>query len=456
MRSRILLTTLLAATVAGCDSILDVDPVNEIVEESAIVDENTALAAAAGMYDALQDGEYYGGDYVWFGDLSSEDVMHTGTFTTFRQADQNNLTADNSTIESMWDQLYITIGRANTVIAKVPNVDMDEEVKSNILGEAYFIRALTYHNLLRFWGERDESGLGVPLRLEPAGSVGEASDITRATTGEVYDQILADLDMAEDLITDNGSVTRASDDAVRAIRARVLLYRGDWAAAEAAAEAVEPRDLADDFRDLFDPDGIETSEDIFKVAFTAVEYSLEGYYYLPYDAGGRGEVGPSQALIRAFVPTYNGTEASFATPDQRAHVSIDFLEDGTPYATKWPTGVGAEDVHVIRYAEVLLIQAEAEARQNELTDAINTLNIVRARAGLAPLNAVGMTQDQVLDAILHERRLELAMEGDRWPDLVRRGVAQEVVGFDEAHQVLYPIPLNEIDIVPQLQQNPGD
>ena len=460
MRSKLLLTMLLAATAAGCSSILDVDPVNEIVEESAIVDAGTARAAASGIYDALQAGEYYGGDFVWFGDLSAEDVNHTGTFTTYRQADQNNLTADNSSMEDIWDDLYTTIGRANIVIEKVPAIeDLDPEERDNILGEAYLIRALTFHNLLKFWGERDENGLGIPLRIQSAGSVGEASNIARATTGEVYDQILADLALAEGLLTQE-ELTRASPGAVKAIEARVLLYREDWAGAETAAQAVVDMgyELATDFRDLFDPEGIETTEDIFKVAFTAVEYSWEGYYYLPYDEGGRGEIGPTLAMIRAFDPGYVvGDPASFDTPDVRAQESIDFLEDDTPYATKWPTGVGAEDVHVIRFAEVLLIKAEAEARQNKLDEAIESLNPIRVRAGLAELDATGMTQQQVLDAILHERRLELAMEGDRWPDLVRRGVAQAVVGFpaDRSHQVLYPIPLGEIDVVPNLVQNPG-
>lgn len=463
MQSKILLTALLAATAAGCSSFLDVDPVNEIVEESAIVDGPTARAAASGIYDALQAGEYYGGDFVWFGDLSAEDVNHTGTFTTYRQADQNNLTADNSSIEDIWDDLYTAIGRANIVIEKVPAVeDLSTEEKNNILGEAYFIRALTFHNLLKFWGERDEGGLGIPLRIQSAGSVGEASNIERATTGEVYDQILADLALAEDLLTQE-DVTRANPGAVKAIEARVRLYREDWAGAEAAAQAVVDMgyELATDYRDLFDAEGIETTEDIFKVAFTAVEYSWEGYYYLPYDEGGRGEIGPTLAMIRAFDPGYVvGDPSTFDTPDVRGQESIDFLEDDTPYATKWPTGIGAEDVHVIRFAEVLLIKAEAEARQGtpaKLAEAIESLNPIRVRAGLAELDATGMTQQEVLDAILHERRLELAMEGDRWPDLVRRGVAQAVVGFpaNRSYQVLYPIPLGEIDVVPNLVQNTG-
>ena len=455
---------LLATTVAGCDSILDVDPVNEIVEEAAIVDVPTARAAAAGMYDALQGGEYYGGDFVWFADLSSEDVIHTGTFTTYRQADQNNLTPDNSAIEGIWDDLYTTIGRANTVIEKVPLVEaLDEEERDNIVGEAYFIRALTFHNLLRFWGERDEDELGIPLRTETAGSVGEASNITRASTGEVYDQILADLALAESMITQE-ELTRASPGAVKAIEARVRLYREDWAGAEAAAEAVVDMgyELAGDYADLFDAEGIETTEDILKVAFTAVEYSWHGYYYLPYDEGGRGEIGPTLALVRAFDPGFVvGDPASFDTPDTRGQYTIGFLDDDSFYAKKWPTGIGAEDVHVIRFAEVLLIKAEAEARQGgaKLAEAVATLNPIRVRAGLAPL-VLGVdvtTQQEVLDAILHERRLELALEGDRWLDLVRRGVAQETVGFPASrmHQELYPIPLNEIDVVPNMQQNPG-
>jgi hypothetical protein len=131
-----------------------------------------------------------------------------------------------------------------------------------------------------------------------------------------------------------------------------------------------------------------------------------------------------------------------------------FRSRGRAWSNKLPTGVGDEDLHVIRYAEVLLIRAEAEAMQDELVDAIASLNPIRVRAGLPALDATGMTRAQVLAAIYRERRLELAFEADRWPDLVRRGIAATTLGI-EAHRALYPVPLGEIDVAPGLQQNPN-
>jgi hypothetical protein len=120
---------------------------------------------------------------------------------------------------------------------------------------------------------------------------------------------------------------------------------------------------------------------------------------------------------------------------------------------------GTEHIHVIRLGEVILIKAEAQARLGRLGEAITTLNVLRVRAGVAPLvfgGATLSTQAQVIDAILKERRLELVFEGDRWPDLVRTGTAVTVMGLTgREFQTLYPIPQGERDVTTGLDQNPG-
>ena len=439
---------MLAVALAGCDDILDVDPVNELTEDQALVDPTGARAAVAGIYDALQSGSYYSQAFPIFADLPADDVEHTGTFSTYADADANRIAADNTTIEGIWDALYQAVGRANIVIERIPDVPgLDAEEREQMLGEAYFLRALTFHNLVKIWGDSADGALGVPIPTAVPSNVTEASQIARATTGETYAQILSDLDAAEQRMTVDRSARRASLGAVHAIRARAHLYRARWSDAEAAAEQVLALgyELAPDYEDLFSVDGAETTEDIFKVAFTPVEFSLLGFYYRARGDGGRQEVAPSATL-----------QALYTTDDARRTWNIAFR--GTRrFGGKWPTGAGDEDIHVIRLAEVLLIKAEAEARQNKLAEAIASLNPIRQRAGLAPLDAAGMTHDQVLDAIILERRLELAMEGDRWPDLARRGsVLTELQITDRPEQRLFPIPLNEIDVTnPPLQQNPG-
>jgi hypothetical protein len=236
----------------------------------------------------------------------------------------------------------------------------------------------------------------------------------------------------------------------------VVLYQQNWAGAEAAANSVIAMGytLAPNYADLFTPEGQDTPEDIWRVEFTAQESNSIGFYYQSKTFGGRREEAPSAALRDAY-------EAN----DARKAWNIRVDPRGRRYGNKYPTAVGAEDLHVIRFAEVLLIKAEAQARQGKLTEAIATVNPIRVRAGLAPLvlgvTVIGTgnvldTQQEVIDAILKERRLELAMEGDRFPDLVRTGRAVAVLNIaDRPYQALFPIPQRELDVAPNLTQNPG-
>jgi hypothetical protein len=465
-------TLLVLAFAAGCNNVLDVHPINEVDESQAITTPSGARAAVAGLYDGLQGGRteptatqnisYYGGQLLFFGDLSADDVEHTGTFTTYRQMDQNDITSDNGSIEGFWDGIYRAVGRANIVIEKVPNVTgfTDPAEQDDLLAQAYFIRALSFHNLVKFFGDTAASGMGVPLVLIPPKNISEAGLATRATTGAVYAQILSDLNEAETRIgsaTDRHRVTRA---AIHALRARVYLYQKNYAGAETEALAVAGGgfSLAPAYSDLFTADGDDTPEDIFRLHFDAVDYCWEGYYYLPYEVQGRGEIEPSLNLIKAYAPGYNGSPATFVTPDERGQWNISFVDptDGaTVYGSKWRTGIGAEDIHVFRFAEVLLTLAEARARQNNLVGADSALTPVRVRAGLTAARVDTMSQANAINAILNERRLELAMEGDRWPDLVRTGRVQTFLPGVAAYQTIFPIPLNELDTAPGLVQNPG-
>jgi hypothetical protein len=202
--------------------------------------------------------------------------------------------------------------------------------------------------------------------------------------------------------------------------------------------------LAPQFEDLFTDEGTDTPEDIFRVSFTAVEYNEVGYYYL-FD--GRWEVAPTANLYSAYTAS-----------DRRRDITLG--KDGSDYeGVKIPTTIGAEDLHVIRYGEVVLTKAEALARLNRLPEAVAEYNKIRVRAGLTPhvLGTNVTTQTDVLNAIWNERRLELALEGDRWPDLVRTGRAMSVLGLpaNRAFQLLYPIPTRELIVSPGLTQNPG-
>jgi hypothetical protein len=441
-----LLPAVLLMLAAGCDDTLTVEPQDEVREEDAIIDATSARAAQAGMYDALQSNGYYGEGFLSFGDLTADDVFHTGTFTNYALADRYDLRADNGTIETIWNRIYEAIATNNQVLARVPAITgLGDDEKNQILGEAHFLRALNYHNVVKSWGD-------VPLVLEPPASVVEAAQVTRSPVDEVYTQILADLAEAEQLLTVD-QTRKGSLGAVLALRSRVLLYRQDWVGAEAAAEAVVDMgyELAAQYRDLFTAEGQDTPEDIFRVAFTPQEFTNLPYYYLSGLVGGRREIAPTAAHA-----------AAYEVGDLRRAWSISVDARNRRYGSKYPDAEGAEDLHVIRFGEVLLNKAEAEAQQGKLTEAIDSYNLVRVRAGLAPhVIAVDVvTQQDVLDAIYTERRFELAMEGFRWPDLVRLGLATQILEISPGvplpeFRTLFPIPLRELDVAPNLTQNPG-
>jgi hypothetical protein len=443
---RAVVPVLLAALAAGCGSILDVKPTNEIADSQAIVDGPSARAALHGAYDALQSIYYYGEDFVIYGDLSADNVSHTGTYSTYADAGGNRLKSNHGDIAGIWQAIYDAINRANVIIAKVPSVSLiTDKDRAQILGEAHFLRALHYHNLVKLWGD-------VPIVTAPITSITEASQVSRASVADVYAQITTDLSEAEKLITEVGNTRQGTVGAVKALQARVRLYQKDWAGAERAADSVAAMgySLAPDYADLFTANGSDTREDIFRVIFTAEDATLLGYLYLASGApwGGRREIAPTPSMV-----------AAYDSGDARKAWSISYDKSNRVFGSKYPTAMGAEHPHVIRFAEVILIRAEALARQGRLEDAVDEYNQLRVRAKLTPhiYGTDVTTQDEVIAAILRERRVELAFEGDRWADLNRNGLAVATLGLpaDRAYQVLYPIPQRERDVAPNLTQNPG-
>ncbi|HYD51236.1 MAG TPA: RagB/SusD family nutrient uptake outer membrane protein [Gemmatimonadaceae bacterium] len=447
MRFRSLVSAgLLAAFAAGCstDDILEVDPKTIVPAETAISDAQSARAALLGLYDALQSDSYYGEQFLTFGDLSADNTQHTGTYTEYADADANRLNSANSAVEGMWAAIYSSIARANVIIERIPEVNFLEQAeKDQQVATALFVRALGYHNLVKYYG-------GVPLRTEPVSTPSQVSELTRATPAQVYAQVLADLQQAQSLVKVQRAGLQVSLGAIRALRARVYLYQQNWTGAETEANAVLAMGyaLASSYPSLFDEVGAPTSEDIFRVKFSSQDAGSLSYYYMDKSLGGRREVGPTSNLRN-----------SFETGDARAAWSIRNATATRFYGAKFRSVTGTEHTHVIRLGEILLIKAEAQARLGRLAEAIATINPLRRRAGLAELTfgATNLTtQQQVLDAIWRERRAELVFEGDRWPDLVRTGQVVTVMSLaGREYQALYPIPQGERDVTRGLDQNPG-
>lgn len=317
------------------------------------------------------------------------------------------------------------------------------------MGEAIGIRALEYFQLVRTYG-------GVPLVLEPFESLDEAAQVSRASAADVFTAIETDLSTARTLLTSAGvgndaDRTRITPGFLDALGAQVHLQQGEWDEAEAAAMAVVTEAvnsgtyaLADDYASLFEANGAPTEEDIFRVSFTATDANSFGFYY---QFEGRFETGATEAIYNLYDPVL----------DQRFTASFDEVRPDGIEVVKFPTTVGTENIHVIRYGELLLILAEALAQQDELGDAVLYLEMVRSRAGLDPYAAIEVdTKPEVLAAIYLERRLELAFEGERWFDLARWDMVQAAVGRTLPNpDHLLPIPVSELDVAINMTQNAG-
>lgn len=454
MRIRQLATVAALAAAVGCDNLLSTEPYDRLPAEGAIADSATAIAALNGVYASLQGGGMYGLDAHLVGDLAADNGRWVGTYQFLGDIAANTIKADNPEVAAMWGAHYSLINRANIVLRDVPTLaNLSDAGKAPILGQAHFLRALAYHNLVKYWG-------AVPTPTTPVRVASEAAAFTRTPVPEIYDLILDDLTAAEQMIpaaaTDTRRATRA---AVRAIRARVLFYRASLpgnanaaadfqAAYDAADAAIAGRTLAAvPYASLFTATGTNTAEDVFRVPFTAAESNSLGSYWL---YAGRFEASPTTNLYAAY-EAGDVRRASTVAPRSATSSTLQGL--------KTPTTAGTSHPHVIRLAELVLIKAEVLARQGNLPGAVAQYNLVRARAQL-PLHVFGThvtTFDDVMAAILKERRLELALEGDRWPDLVRLGLAVQVknLGTDRAYQTVFPVPLEDLETSPNIEPTPG-
>jgi hypothetical protein len=349
---------------------------------------------------------------------------------------------------------------------------MDTALKSRLLAEAKFMRGFYYFTLVRLFG-------GVPLILQETTSLNDLA-VARATADEVYTQIIADFSAAEivlPLTYTGADAGRATRGAAKAFLAKVYLTRADWP--NAATKSKEVMDLGvyglwDNFADAFALSNKNGKEAVFEVQAVG---------------GGLGEGSYMQGYMRPNFDRVNGIAGfgddpvtanlynTYRVQDKRRDVTIKlYTPTGTPpapasvtfpaYVHKYldpsatANGEGSNNFPIIRYADVLLMYAEAlneQAAGN--VDAYDAVNSIRKRAGLEDF-PVTLSQDQFRDSVLLERRLELAFEGHRWYDLVR---TKRLISAMQAQNssitvaernYLYPIPQTERDVNKNLTQNP--
>ncbi len=475
--------------LAGCQDFLQKNPQGELTQEVFPQTESDALLATNAVYSSIRDWFYNAGGYPIL-DIMSDD-SHKGSnpndqLTTVGPYDNFKITATQDGLDRWWSTLYEGIKRANVVIEKVPAVQMDEILKNQCIGEAKFLRAVYYFDLVRAWG-------GVPIVT----TVTPPLQIPRATAEEVYQLVISDLEFAitnlpvrsVQPIADRGRATRG---AAMALRARVALFRKDFATAEQLSLEVirsGEYDLEPVFADANGKNGEHGVESVFEVGAMENEGKFGDQYANTQGVRGTPNRGwgfnrPSENLRNSFEPGDPRLDATIidlgevldgikimgdgTTPDvildadgkiaERECYNQKVWIPGTNTITQW-----GHNRRIIRYADVLLMAAEALNENNKPADALVYLNRVRERAregnpAILP-DVTETVKDKLRDIIIAERRHELALEGHRFWDLVRTGKAATVLGplgFVEGKHELLPIPQTEIDISQGvLIQNPN-
>ncbi len=488
-----LISAMIALVLSGCTKLLDKQPVTQVVRstDATSVTASDAENLIAGVY--IEYKGYANGiefnvlDRIVNGDVISDNCYAGGD-------NPDNITLDlfkanplNGNISRDWADAYAMIANANLAIAQIsactdPALTADR--KSQMLGEARFMRAFTYFDLVRLFGR-------VPLVLTPPDQTNSEKLIKsvlvpQSSVDSVYDQILNDLWDAKATTGDvdaNPSKFIVSKGAANALLAKVYATRSpaNWDSVAYYCDQVIPNySLVTDYNFLWDNNHKNNSEAIWELTFDG--YGAGDFIgnWAPsifvggstgaYDGGGWKKFNtPTNDLVNTFIAENDNI---------RLNASITFLDITGQWTDQyWPTNHypfltkfndpanGINDMYMIRLADILLLRAEAYNAGGDFTSAGNLVDQVRARVGLPPTTAANQA-DMAL-AIEKERRLELAFEGQRWFDLLRTGRAIAVMnaqtdgnghnlGYNvQPYQLLWPIPQTQLDLNPLLTQNPN-
>ena len=481
------LIILALASFSSCKKFLEEAPKSNVTVANFYKTEGDAISAVNSIYAYLNSistgstaGVYHSALWVTAG-LASDEMLNNqlgapqfDQLATFTHAPQN------IALLEIWAMHYKTITIANIAINRIPSISMSEPLKARLIGEAKFLRALMYFNLVRMYG-------GIPLVLEENAALTPPP----ATVDAIYTQIILDLtDAATNLplsyAAGNGR-GRATQGAANAILAKVYLTTEDWANATASAKKVidsNQYQLWEDFGDVFKLSSRNGKEAIFSVGFGdaggAIIFWEAGQFLvrlLPAKLSEEGVINaqgwqiPTQNLYDAYNPDDRRRAVTFITEINGSAGSSTIR----PYIQKYwdrvaePTGnESSNDFPVIRYSDILLIYAEANNELGISNLAHEYINLVRKRArfdGTNYVNAVpdyiGLGKEPMREAILKERRMEFVAEGQRWFDLARTKTLEVKVPLAKpgvtptAKHYKFPIPQNELDLNPNLVQNDG-
>ena len=447
--------------LGSCEDFVEIDPPrNEIIPETLFSNDQTAEFAANGIYSLMiVVNSMYSSDLEIFTGMASDELINFFDGNDFLEVSRNEILPDNSSLLiRFWRNSYQIISNANGLMQGLENnTNLTPSTGNRLLGEALFIRAYAYFHLVNLFG-------AVPYATTT--DIQGNNTISKNSVEEVNTKIINDLLEAQNLFSAASTAenlefrVRPNFWATTALLARLYLYQEDWENAEAEASKVIESDkfvLEQDLNNVF----LATSREAiwqlvpFNDGLTRLGLRFPITFFGPGNFGETGATALSDGLLDAFSPNddrrndWVGSRGSDSFPVKYKN-STDFSIGSTD---------NPEYAVMLRLAEQYLIRAEARARRNDLSGAAQDLDIIRNRAGLTNITATG--QNDILEAIMQERRVELFAEGGhRWLDLKRTGRADEVLTLVkeswEPTDALWPIPEDEILNNPNLlPQNPG-
>nr|MBI1230513.1 RagB/SusD family nutrient uptake outer membrane protein [Cytophagales bacterium] len=478
----IVLLLILGYSFAGCHEFLEEHPETFISPNAYYRNAEDATSAINAVY-AILPRFYQGiayGESVFFTLEMPSDQANSGTGVSVVDQDRLDAYIYDPAIRHLrlwWQYSYQGINAANTVLHHVPAIEMSESVKNRILSEAYYLRAYFYFDLVRLFG-------AVPLSIEPTLNISNVN-VSRDDVSVVYEQIIQDLIMAENNLPSVGSGEvehgRASKGAASTLLAKVYLTLERWAdAANKAEEVVNSGDyqLFDNYSQAFKVENKNGIEHIFSIQFERTIISSNFHaWFLPRYRGIQanteefGAILPNMDFYNSYSDGDHRKSANFYTSYPAADGSgiVEFEPHIFKYFDPSVDVVGGSSMNYpkLRYAETLLILAEAENEANgPSAKALTAINQVRNRAKLPNLETMEgyePTKEYFRNAVLKERSWELAYEGNRYFDMLRTrtSISGPLIGYNsgsgvfKAHNVLFPIPQREIDNNNNLVQNLG-
>ncbi len=488
----------------GCNDKLNLEPIGSLSESSYYKTATDAKAALTACYNTLLRISSQGGWAVsgWelYGDIMSSDVESHADIVDYVQIQESTLLPNNSTITTQWQLGYVGIYRANVALDKLPEIEMDDALKSRLIGEAKFIRAWWYFRMVKLFGN-------IPLVTKPLNP--DELYVTQSPKQEIYNQIEKDLTDAEQILPISYSsedVGRATKGAAKVYLAELYMIQKQWVKAKTKLEDIMGfgiYGLMDSYTDLFTQAGDNSKEGIFEIQYTAntgldlgnfgtVMFAPNGEGLTPN--GGWGWTRPTQDIVDEFEKSPKEDPRLSASIFRKGDVFEGKVFDDKVHGTGFghrkyciSAAMGSEvtwpfqtSVNLIlyRYAEVFLMYAEVLNELGEPSKAVEYINKVRTRPSVdMPVLPTTLSKDQVFEAIRHERRVELCFEGKTGYDLRRWGIAAKFLKspdrwqnnivlnpqyggnyfkFTEGKDELLPIPQVEIDRSKgSLIQNPG-